>query len=105
MIIQQGDVIIESIGIIPANTKAGKLSKGHIVLAEGETTGHAHRIAKVGGVVFKEGENGMYYLQNKEDLTVTHEEHKTVFIPPGTWRVRKVQEDDHFAEEARSVAD
>ena len=54
MIIQQGDVIIESIGIIPANTKAGKLSKGHIVLAEGETTGHAHRIAKVGGVVFKE---------------------------------------------------
>lgn len=105
MIIQQGDVIIESVETIPAATKPGKLSKGHIVLAEGETTGHAHRIAAVAGVVFREGENGMFYLQNKEDLTVTHEEHKTVFIPPGVWRVRKVQEYDHFAEEARAVAD
>lgn len=105
MIIQQGDVIIESIEAIPVGLKAGKLKAGKIVLAEGETTGHAHRISDVAGVVFKEGENGMFYLQNREELSLNHEEHNTVTIPPGVWRVRKVQEYDHFAEEARAVAD
>lgn len=104
MYLQQGDIIIEKIDSIPGDCKTGKLKQGKVVLAEGETTGHAHRISEVAGVVFKE-KDGMFYLENKEDLQVQHEEHKTVFIPPGTWRVRKVQEYDHFAEEARAVAD
>jgi len=104
MMIQQGDVIIESVDGIPGDCKPGKLNQGQIVLAEGETTGHAHRIAEVAGVVFKE-KDGMFYLENRNELKVNHEEHKTVFIPPGTWRIRKVQEYDHFAEEARAVAD
>ncbi len=105
MIIQQGDVIIESIEAIPAEAKKGKLKAGNIILAEGETTGHAHRITEVAGVTFREGADGMFYLQNREKLSVTHEEHNTVSVPPGIWRVRKVQEYDHFAEEARAVAD
>ena len=104
MIIQQGDVIIESVDTIPSDAKTGKLKAGNIILAEGETTGHAHRISDVEGVVFRE-KDGMFYLVNKEELTVNHEEHKTVVIPPGIWRVRKVREYDHFAEEARAVAD
>ena len=105
MIIQQGDVIIESIAVIPNDTHEGKLKNGSIVLAEGETTGHAHRITEIEGLIFKEGDDGMFYLQNFHDLKVTHEEHKTITIPPGTWKVRKVREYDHFAEEARAVAD
>lgn len=104
MIIQQGDVIIESVDSIPDNCNDGELKQGNIILAEGETTGHAHRIHEVAGVVFKE-KDGMYYLENRDELQVYHEEHKTVTIPPGTWRVRRVQEYDHFAEEARAVAD
>lgn len=105
MIIQQGDVIIESIDAIPENTRKGKIKNGKIVLAEGEVTGHAHKITEIAGVVFQEGTDGMFYLLNKKELTVTHEEHKTVTVPPGTWRVRKVREYDHFAEETRAVAD
>lgn len=104
MIIQQGDVIIESIGSIPGDCNPGKLKQGQIILAEGETTGHAHRISEVAGVVFKE-KDGMFYLENKHELAVNHEEHNMVLIPPGIWRVRKVQEYDHFAEEVRAVAD
>lgn len=104
MIIQQGDVVIESVNSIPGDCNPGQLKQGKIVLAEGETTGHAHRISEVAGVVFKE-KDGMFYLENKEELQVQHEEHKTVFIPPGTWRVWRVREYDHFAEEARAVAD
>ena len=104
MIIQQGDVIIESVDSIPTDCTPGKLRQGCIILAEGETTGHAHRISEVAGVVFRE-KDGMFYLENKHELTVNHEEHKTVTIPPGTWRVRKVREYDHFAEEARVVTD
>lgn len=105
MIIQQGDVIIERIEAIPAETKKGTLKAGNIILAEGEVTGHAHRITQVAGVTFREGADGMFYLANPKELSVTHEEHHTVTIPPGTWRVRKVREYDHFAEEARAVAD
>lgn len=104
MIIQQGDVIIEAVDGIPGDCKPGKLKEGQIILAEGETTGHAHRISEVAGVIFKE-KDGMFYLENAHELAVSHEEHNTVLIPPGTWRVRKVQEYDHFAEEARALAD
>ena len=49
--------------------------------------------------------DGMFYIRVNKEKTVTHEEHNPVTIPPGVYRVRKVREYDHFAEEARAVAD
>ena len=102
--IQQGDVWIEPVEFIPEGCTEGPTKGEHFILAEGETTGHAHRIHEVAGVEFKE-KDGMFYLQNKEELSVVHEEHGPVTIPPGTWKIRKVREYDHFAEEARPVTD
>jgi len=102
--IQQGDVFIEAIRKIPADAIDGKLKNGQIILAEGETTGHAHRISKVANVIFKE-KDGFFYLQNKEELKVTHEEHKPIIIPPGVWEVKRVLEYDHFEEEVWEVRD
>lgn len=108
--IQQGDVIIE-VADIPKGAK--KIDKGHFahllgirgyVLAEGETTGHAHCISDVENVEMVE-KDGMFFIRVLKDVTVTHEEHKPVKIPPGIYRVRKVREYDHFAEEARDVRD
>ena len=45
------------------------------------------------------------YLAVKEPVKVTHEEHGVIDLPVGTYRVRKVREYDHFAEEAREVQD
>jgi len=104
MVIQQGDVLIESVNEIPNEAKDAEVKNGSIVLADGETTGHAHRISWISGITFKE-HNGMYYLVNKEELTVKHEEHKPVTIPQGTWKIRKVREYDHFEMESRDVRD
>lgn len=71
------------------------------ILAEGEATGHAHRVGvdvyeddKFPGVLFFDGKT-----------TVTHEEHKPITLPDKKWASGKVREYDHFAEEARNVQD
>ena len=100
MFYQQGDVkIIEC--SIPSDAKKKKCSK--IVLAEGETTGHAHVI---------DGEAELLELGDKIFLrvlsgntSVIHEEHKAFKIPPGEYEISKVLEYDHFLEEARKVSD
>lgn len=100
---QQGDVIIEPANELPDGQAVPAKEHG-FVLAEGEVTGHAHRIEDIAGVQFVE-KDGMFYIQNKKSVTVRHEEHKPITLPPGTWRVRGVREYDHFTEEARRVID
>ena len=97
MLIQQGDVLIKRVDSIPASAK--KVS--HNKLAEGEVTGHAHRAQ--GGQIYEE--NGVLYLHTDEETQVVHEEHDVVTIPKGDWQIGIVKEYDHFAEEARRVAD
>lgn len=100
MYYQQGDVIIERVEEI----KGKKVN--HLILADGEATGHAHR---VGVKELDQAEiyedNGTLYLKTLTEVPITHEEHKTITVPPGTWRIRKVMEYDHFEEEAREVID
>lgn len=104
MMIQQGDVIIESVESFPDGCKKVRPSQKGYVLAEGEVTGHAHAITEIEGVECEE-KDGMFFIRIKTDKELTHEEHKTVTIPPGTYRVRKVREYNHFAEESKNVAD
>ncbi len=101
---QQGDVLIEAVDSIPDQAKRTPAKERGFVLAEGEHTGHAHVIDRVANIEFVE-KDGFHYIINSGPVTVTHEEHKPITIPPGTWRVRIVQEYDHFAEEARAVQD
>lgn len=74
----------------------------HLILAEGEVTGHAHRASC--GVLYRE-KTGVLTLEPGVDAcTITHEEHtpQTVATPH---HVEIVREFDHAAEEARNVAD
>ena len=100
---QQGDVILEAVGEMPLGNPVAT-EQGHFILARGEATGHAHRIESIAGVEFIE-KDGMFYIHNAKPVMVRHEEHKPIIIPAGIWRVRGVREYDHFAEEARRVAD
>ena len=101
MFYQQGDVLIESAQI---PTTAKKSNKNRIVLAEGETTGHAHVISDTNNCTAFESDSELY-LRVTNEVTVSHEEHNHISIAPGNYRVRKVQEYDHFLEEARQVQD
>jgi hypothetical protein len=103
MLFQQGDVLIES-AVIPASAKKSAVNKCGVVLAEGETTGHAHVITDGSAAILLE-DNDTMYLRVIKETTLTHEEHKKITIPPGEYSVRKVQEYDHFMEESREVVD
>jgi len=69
------------------------------VLAEGEVTGHAHRVT----VDVFEDDQGNKHFAGETD--VTHEEHGKITLPNKKWVSGRVLEYDHFAEEARNVTD
>ena len=72
-------------------------------LAEGEVTGHAHRCNSDTATVF--GEGAARLLVCPDGTEVTHEEHKTIDIPPGEYDITIQREIDPDTEEARTVAD
>lgn len=98
MFLQQGDVLIKKV----LEIKGKKLN--HLTLAKGEKTGHHHTITEGEAELYEE--NGILYLHIKSDnATLTHQEHKPIVIDKGNYEIGIVQEYDHFAEEARRVAD
>jgi len=98
MYYQQGDVIIKKVSAI----KGKKLA--HLTLAEGEATGHHHTITE-GKAELYEHEGTLFLKVKSEEAKLTHQEHKPITLPKGDWEIGIVQEYDHFAEEARRVAD
>ena len=83
--ILQGDVILIPVQHAASLQDGQKLS--HLTLAEGEVTGHKHRISD--GQAELHEQNGTLYLHiTSEAATLTHEEHKAISIPQGSWIVR-----------------
>ncbi len=70
------------------------------ILAHGEHTGHFHEAHGEGVALYDDG-----VLEAPHGAHVTHQEHAPVELPAGAYRRSIVQEFDHFAEEARNVAD
>ncbi|MBW4496959.1 MAG: hypothetical protein KME26_28630 [Oscillatoria princeps RMCB-10] len=79
--IRQGDVILLPVG----QTEGQKLS--HLTLAEGEVTGHKHRISK-GTAELYEKTGTLYLKVLSETATLSHEDHQALAIPQGSWMVR-----------------
>ena len=69
------------------------------VLAEGETTGHAHRVR----VAVMEREDGVRVF--KGETEVTHEEHKTINLPKRKWNSAIGNETDHIEKMDRQIRD
>lgn len=88
----------------------GKKVKGELILAEGEFTGHMHRLKPQGNglIVFTEVEDQPGVKEFEvigEPAILTHEEHKTIKFVPGKYRVEVQEEYDYFAQEMRQVVD
>ncbi|RLC38303.1 MAG: hypothetical protein DRH51_08460 [Candidatus Coatesbacteria bacterium] len=102
---QQGDVLVE---LVSGSPPQGLERKTHsLVLAEGETTGHKHLLV---AEEISYGEvDGEIVFTIQGEAVITHEEHHSITLPPTkegeVYRVRRVREYDHFAEEAKEVRD
>jgi hypothetical protein len=101
--VRQGDVFLERVGAMPEGLKPVKRERGRVVLAHGEVTGHAHAIKERKVRLFGPDDAGDTYLQAEAACTVTHEEHATIPLEPGIYRVRRQRE--YSPEEIRRVAD
>ena len=123
---QQGDVVMFQVddktfkeysksggNVIDYNTQ----SHNNPILAFGEVTGHLHQIhmkdmlaeAEVTLHMSRWGEAGKdvpdAFEVREEPITITHEEHNPLDVPPGKYVVRIVHEFDHIAGRSRYVAD
>lgn len=100
--IQQGDVLLERVAKLPYGAKAKEFPNG-IILAEGEVTGHHHMIKDAGAKAYEL--NGVLYVEVKDPVILTHEEHKNLPIPPGIYKVGQVKEYDHLTQVTKQVVD
>lgn len=102
---RQGDVLIERIEEIP-QTAAKQRSGKKILLAHGEVTGHHHALEaedpadwwKVEGSQLDE-----QFVVVRSRALVTHEEHGTIELPKGKYRVTRQRE--YTPQEIRRVQD
>ena len=99
---RQGDVWIEGIKNIPQEAKAVKRT-GDVILAYGEVTGHAHRIAAPLDAVDVLQEAERIILNVRTPVTVTHEEHGPIVLEPGIYASYVQREYDPIEEERRVV--
>lgn len=101
--IQHGDVLLKKIARLPKGGAEVPREAGRIIVARGEATGHNHAIADKGATLWEF--KGELYLEVTEPVTIVHDEHKPLPIPPGIYQVGAVKEYDYFAEMERRVVD
>jgi len=111
---RQGDVLIERISKIPSAASKQPKSK-RVILAHGEVTGHHHCLElsdpadwwKTGEIpATNEKPNsliGEIFLEVKTPAEITHQEHSTIPLPAGKYRVTRQRE--YSPEAIRNVAD
>jgi hypothetical protein len=96
---RHGDVFIVAVEAIPD----GAVRRTGWVLAEGEATGHSHRIERPETVELYERDGMMYLRVVAESATVVHQEHRAITLPRGTYRVW--QQREYSPEAIRTVRD
>lgn len=100
--IVQGDVFFLRANEMPSGAKQKEKNGKGFIIAEGETTGHAH--VAIGELEMYE-KNGTLYLKVHNTIPVTHEEHKPVYLDEGIWKVGIVREYDYLENGFKDVPD
>ncbi len=104
-IFRQGDVLCVRIAKRPAKLEPIAPSERGVVLAEGEATGHAHRIKSERAALFRDPKLMAMFLHVSGDAPVAleHDEHTTIELPPGDYEV--IRQVEYHPEAIRQVAD
>jgi hypothetical protein len=85
---RQGDIFICQTKALPA----GAEPRPHCVLAEGEVTGHSHRVAADGGARLFAHPDSLFLEVIAATAVVVHEEHGPITLPRGVYRVWRQRE-------------
>lgn len=88
---RQGDIFLLQVDELPSEAVELQVSD-RIVLAWGETTGHAHAIDKHDARFYFLREDN--YLVVEEKAKLVHEEHDSIPLPAGIFKVVRQQEYD-----------
>lgn len=99
MLWRHGDVLIAAVSALPSHARRRPGS----VLAHGEVTGHSHRFADLKDIQLWEVGNELFVEVLSDQANLVHEEHKTLSIPKGTYRVWMQRE--YSPEAIRPVVD
>lgn len=111
-IYRQGDVLLVSTDTIPTNLKKLDREHGRVVLAHGEMTGHHHSIVcddvdllTPDGSPFVSVDEAaeLYLAVHCDPVDLTHQEHATITIQPGNYRV--IRQREYTPERIIRVAD
>ncbi|WP_335972600.1 hypothetical protein [Streptomyces sp. CA2R106] len=106
---RQGDVLMVPVAAeaLPAHVGAAdrepRDTRGRLVLALGEVTGHAHAVVGPGELVREPGPFGPFLLHLPQGGRVVHEEHATITLPRGWFRV--IRQREYVPGSVRIVAD
>jgi hypothetical protein len=103
--IRQGDILF--VPITADELPAGIRRQESGIIAQGEASGHHHRVAVADLPVAElfEAWEGKFLRVTERGVSIVHEEHKTVTIPPGTYRIHQAREYDYLAQFSRPVRD
>ena len=96
---RHGDVVIEKVYTLPKQRE--KLP--HTILANGEVTGHSHRIRESADADLYQTLEGLFLHVRGPSVSVIHEEHRSITLTEGFYRVWRQRE--YSPEEIRVVRD
>jgi hypothetical protein len=105
---RQGDVLLVRVGAMPATARPVAEDPRGVVLAEGEATGHHHRIGPAYRTATLYAHDEGTFLRVTGGATspvvlLTHEEHDPIAIPPGDYRV--IRQMEYSPDAVRRVED
>ncbi|MCI0397604.1 MAG: hypothetical protein L0322_22080 [Chloroflexi bacterium] len=85
---RHGDVLIAPIEALPPAAQ----KRPTLILAQGELTGHSHRIAEPGAAALWKHQEDLFLEIVASSATVIHEEHAPIVLPHGLYRVWQQRE-------------
>jgi hypothetical protein len=97
----QGDILLELVGDVTPDALLPNDPDGAAVLARGELTGHRHAFYEGGVALFRDDTRArdlppaLYIGHVKVSAPMAelrHEEHASILLPAGTYRVRRQRE-------------
>ena len=86
---RQGDVLLVPVAEMPEGRPV-EADGGRLVLARGEATGHHHSVAVEDGELFDTAEG--VYLRIMTTTPLEHQEHGSITLDPGVYRVLRQRE-------------
>jgi hypothetical protein len=91
---RQGDVLLECIPSLPKKLTKLARENGQLILAHGSATGHSHAVSTPRcDLHTSAAEPGVVFLEVRAaKAQLTHNEHATIVLPKGIYRVSRQSE-------------